>query len=72
MPFFRRIVHVLPPSAISGIAAALDTPIAAWALGRAELIQVLAAIALLVLWLHRAYIARLRAGTEPKVGQKPA
>ncbi|MFO1256620.1 MAG: glycerol-3-phosphate 1-O-acyltransferase PlsY [Sphingomonadaceae bacterium] len=59
-------------SSLSGMAAALATPIAAWALGRAELIPVLAAIALLVLWLHRANIARLRAGTEPKVGQKPA
>ena len=36
---------------------------------------VLAAIALLaalVVWKHRSNIARLRAGTEPRVGQKPA
>jgi glycerol-3-phosphate acyltransferase PlsY len=30
----------------------------------------LAAIAVLVLWLHRENIARLRAGTEPRVGSK--
>ena len=30
----------------------------------------LAALAVLVLWLHRANITRLRAGTEPKVGGK--
>ena len=33
-------------------------------------IVLLAAIALLILWLHRENIARLRAGTEPKVGSK--
>lgn len=59
-------------SSASGMVAATAAPIAAWVLGRAELVPALAAIALLVLWLHRANIARLRAGTEPKVGQKPA
>ena len=27
-------------------------------------------IAVLVIWLHRANIARLRAGTEPKIGSR--
>jgi glycerol-3-phosphate acyltransferase PlsY len=39
------------------------------AIGRWDLLPVLAAIALLVLVLHRANIARLRAGTEPRVGR---
>ena len=44
--------------------------IAAAVLGRAELVPMLAAIALIVLWQHRENLARLRAGTEPKIGRK--
>ncbi|MEN9682974.1 MAG: hypothetical protein RLZZ427_725 [Pseudomonadota bacterium] len=57
-------------SSLSGMTAAVALPIAAAVLGRWELVPVLAAIALIVLQLHRANIARLRAGTEPKVGAK--
>ncbi len=57
-------------SSLSGMAAAVAAPVAAAVLGRTELVPVLAAIAVLVLILHRANIARLRAGTEPKVGSK--
>ena len=55
-------------SSLAGMSAALCAPVAAWMLGFTALVPVLAAIALLVLWLHRANIARLRAGTEPRVG----
>ena len=57
-------------SSLSGMAAAVAAPIAAALMGRLELVPVLAAIAVIVLILHRANIARLRAGTEPKVGSK--
>ncbi len=57
-------------SSLSGMAAAIAAPIAAALIGRVELVPVLAAIAVIVLILHRANIARLRAGTEPKVGSK--
>ncbi len=57
-------------SSLGGMTATLAGPIAAWALGRSELILPLAGIALVVLWRHRANISRLRAGTEPRVGQK--
>ena len=50
--------------------AALSAPVAAVLIGRGELVPVLAAIALLVVWLHRENITRLRAGTEPRVGRK--
>jgi acyl phosphate:glycerol-3-phosphate acyltransferase len=55
-------------SSLAGMSAALSAPLAALAVGRAELAPVLAVLAALVLFLHRANIARLRAGTEPKVG----
>ncbi|WP_088309951.1 glycerol-3-phosphate 1-O-acyltransferase PlsY [Novosphingobium sp. B 225] len=57
-------------SSLSGMTAALAAPLAAAVLGRADLVPVLLAIAALVIVLHRANIARLRAGTEPRVGQK--
>ena len=58
-------------SSLSGMSAAVAAPIAAAVLGRLELVPALVAIALIVLRLHRANIARLRAGTEPRVGRKP-
>ncbi|GGZ96363.1 glycerol-3-phosphate 1-O-acyltransferase PlsY [Novosphingobium arvoryzae] len=57
-------------SSLSGMTAALAVPVVAWATGNTELVPVLGAIALIVLVLHRANIARLRAGTEPKIGSK--
>jgi glycerol-3-phosphate acyltransferase PlsY len=56
-------------SSLSGMSAAVAAPIAAAYLGRTEFVPVLVVIALLIVWLHRANIARLRAGTEPKVGR---
>lgn len=55
-------------SSLAGMSAAVVAPIAALLLGRAELAPVLAALAAIVIALHRANIARLRAGTEPRVG----
>lgn len=57
-------------SSLSGMTAAAAVPLVAWAIGRPELVPVLGAIALIVVVLHRANIARLRAGTEPKIGSK--
>ena len=63
------VVALSRTSSLGGMIATLSGPIAAWALGRAELVLPLAGIALVVLWRHRANIARLSAGTEPKIGQ---
>lgn len=57
-------------SSAAGMTAVVATPMAAIFMGRPELVPVLGLIGALVIWLHRANIARLRAGTEPKVGQK--
>lgn len=56
-------------SSLGGMSAAVTAPVAAAVLGRTELVPVLAGIALIVVWLHRANLARLRAGTEPKIGR---
>ena len=57
-------------SSIAGMSAALTAPLAAWLTGNAQFSPVLAVNAIVVLWQHRANIARLRAGTEPKLGAK--
>jgi glycerol-3-phosphate acyltransferase PlsY len=57
-------------SSLGGMSAAVAAPVAAAALGKAGFVPVLAAIALIVLFLHRENLARLRAGTEPRIGRK--
>jgi glycerol-3-phosphate acyltransferase PlsY len=57
-------------SSLGGMCAALIAPVAAALLGYTQYALALALLALLVLFLHRENIARLRAGTEPKVGSK--
>lgn len=57
-------------SSLAGMSAVVAAAVAAVVLGPVEFAPVLAVIALLVIWLHRANIARLLAGTEPKVGAK--
>jgi glycerol-3-phosphate acyltransferase PlsY len=57
-------------SSLAGMSAVAAAVFAAALLDYAEFVPVLALIALLVVWLHRANIRRLLAGTEPKVGSK--
>lgn len=59
-------------SAVGGMLAALISGAAAAGFGRFDLVPVLMLMALIVLWTHRDNIRRLFAGTEPRVGQKPA
>ena len=55
-------------SSAGGMAAAIAAPVAAWFTGYQAFAPVLAGLAVLVLVLHRENIARLLAGTEPRVG----
>ena len=55
-------------SSVAGMAAAFSAPIAAAARGGVGLALLFLGFALLVLWRHRANLARLFAGTEPKIG----
>lgn len=57
-------------SSAGGMSAAIAAPIAAWALGWPEYALPLAIMTAIVLWRHRANIARLLKGEEPRVGQK--
>ena len=55
-------------SSLAGMAAAVAAPIAALATGYGAFAPALAALAALVLFLHRANIARLIGGEEPRIG----
>ncbi|MCB2082755.1 MAG: glycerol-3-phosphate 1-O-acyltransferase PlsY [Sphingomonadaceae bacterium] len=55
-------------SSLAGMTAVIGAAVAAFAMGFITPAKVLALIALLVIWLHRANIARLMRGEEPKVG----
>ena len=57
-------------SSLGGLGAALAMPVAALVLGLGPWVPLLAALSVLVLWKHRENIARLRAGTEPRIGNK--
>jgi glycerol-3-phosphate acyltransferase PlsY len=59
-------------SSVAGIMAAASAPIVAAATGDVAIFPSLLAFALLVIWKHRENIARLRAGTEPRVGKRGA
>lgn len=59
-------------SSAGGMAGAASAPVAAFLFDRLDLIPPMLAMALIVLWRHRANIARLAKGTEPKVGKKAA
>ncbi|MBS0255753.1 MAG: glycerol-3-phosphate 1-O-acyltransferase PlsY [Proteobacteria bacterium] len=57
-------------SSLGGMASAVAAPVAAWALDMPAVAAAFALMAALVVFQHRANIARLRAGTEPRIGQK--
>jgi glycerol-3-phosphate acyltransferase PlsY len=56
-------------SSVAGMAAAVSAPVGAALFGRADLVPMFVGFSLLVIWKHRENIARLRAGTEPRVGR---
>ncbi|WP_340264955.1 glycerol-3-phosphate 1-O-acyltransferase PlsY [Sphingobium mellinum] len=59
-------------SSVGGIGAAISAPVAMGLLGRIDLVPVALALALIVVWRHRANIRRLAKGVEPKVGGSKA
>ena len=54
-------------SSVGGMSAAIATPIAAMVMGRPDVALPTLLFALLIVWMHRANIGRLRAGTESRV-----
>ena len=63
------LLAALRISSVAGIAAALSAPFAAALFGRFDLVLLLLALALIVLWKHRENVERLFSGTEPRIGR---
>ncbi|MFS0771988.1 glycerol-3-phosphate 1-O-acyltransferase PlsY [Sphingomonas sp. 1P08PE] len=63
------LLAALRISAVAGMAAAISAPVAAALWGRFDLVLMLLAFALIVVWKHGDNIERLLAGTEPRVGR---
>ena len=57
-------------AALSALVAAASSLLWALIFGQAQMVGLCAVLALLVFERHRANIFRLKAGTEPKIGQK--
>jgi glycerol-3-phosphate acyltransferase PlsY len=57
-------------SSLSALVASIVTPIFLWRLGHLDLALLFAVLTLLLIYMHRANIARLQAGTEGRIGQK--
>lgn len=66
------LLAILRISSLAGMSAAISAPVSAAFFGRIDIVLLLLALAMIVLWKHRANIDRLLNGTEPRVGQKSA
>lgn len=64
------VVAITRISSLGGMSGVVAAPIAAFAFGYPAYAVGLAGLALVALWRHRENIARLRAGTEPRIGGK--
>lgn len=57
-------------SSVAGISGALSMPVTVAVMGEWALLPAFVALALIVLWKHRANLGRLIAGTEPRFGTR--
>jgi glycerol-3-phosphate acyltransferase PlsY len=69
---FAGVVSVTRWMSLGSMAGAVTLPVAQFALnGDTPAARASVAVAAFVIWAHRANIARLRAGTEPRLGRSP-
>ena len=66
---WAAVMAVSRISSLSSLSAVIAAPFVAWLWGMPDPASVLLVIAAIVTFQHRANIARLRAGTEPKIGK---
>lgn len=64
------LLALLRISSLAGMSAAISAPVSAAFFGQIQIVLMLLALAMIVLWKHRANIDRLLNGTEPRVGGK--
>jgi acyl phosphate:glycerol-3-phosphate acyltransferase len=64
------LLGILRISSVAGMTAAVSAPVSAAFFDQFDMVPVLLAFALLVIWKHRENIVRLIDGTEPRIGAK--
>lgn len=64
------LLGTLRISSVAGMAAAISAPVSAALMNQFDIVMLLVALALIVLWKHRENVERLMAGTEPRIGRK--
>ena len=64
------LLAVLRISSVAGMVAAISAPVTAAVLGDFDTVFLLVALALIVLWKHRANVERLIQGNEPRIGAR--
>ncbi len=64
------VLATLRISSVAGMITVVAVAVAAVAMGFWSIAGVLIVIAVLIIWLHRANIARLMKGEEPRVGSR--
>lgn len=62
------VLAIFRISSLAGMSAAISAPVSAALFAAFDIVLLLLALALLVLWKHRDNIDRLLGGTEPRVG----
>jgi glycerol-3-phosphate acyltransferase PlsY len=58
-------------SSLSALVAGTATPVVLWLLGERQMAELFVLLTAVLVWTHRKNIARLRAGTEGRIGHKP-
>jgi glycerol-3-phosphate acyltransferase PlsY len=58
-------------SSLSALVAGTATPVVLWLLGERQMAELFVLLTAVLVWTHRENIARLRAGTEGRIGHKP-
>jgi glycerol-3-phosphate acyltransferase PlsY len=66
------VAAVFRYSSLASLAAAAAAPMAAWPLLGGEMAAIISFMSLLLFWRHRQNIRKLLAGTESRIGRKPA
>lgn len=70
-PVWLVVVALTRISSLAALLAAIAAPVGAWAIGETpEAVGTLAVLSVLVFWTHRANIARLLRGEEPRFGTR--
>jgi glycerol-3-phosphate acyltransferase PlsY len=57
-------------SSVASLVAVTAAPVAAWTMGRPDIVPTLVGVAIVVWFQHRANIGRLIRGQEPRIGRK--